>query len=74
MTLNIIKMERKDLKRVFVYKKTELDDPNTNFNVNEVLEFYTGQYPELTTASVQGPEVKEDKIIYQFKNNVGTKG
>ncbi len=67
-------MERKDLKRVFVYKKTELDDPNTNFNVNEVLEFYTGQYPELTTASVQGPEVKEDKIIYQFKNNVGTKG
>ncbi len=47
---------------------------NTNFNVNEVLEFYTGQYPELTTASVQGPEVKEDKIIYQFKNNVGTKG
>ncbi len=67
-------MKVETIKRVFVYKKTELADPNENMTSNEVLDFYTGQYPELTTASVNGPQVKTDKAIYTFETNIGTKG
>ena len=54
--------------------KTELADPSRDMKVNEVLDFYSGTYPELTTASVVGPEIKDDKVIYKFQSNVGTKG
>jgi|TARA_Y100000034_G_C6672209_1_gene295155 PRTRC genetic system protein C len=67
-------MKSEELKRIFIHKETELDDPNINLNVNDVLDFYSGQYPELTNASVEGPEIKEDKIVYKFQSNIGTKG
>jgi len=67
-------MKSEELKRIFIHKEIELDDPNINLNVNDVLDFYSGQYPELTNASVEGPEIKEDKIVYKFQSNIGTKG
>ncbi len=62
------------LKRVFKLEDKELDDPNQDFTVDEVMGFYSVKYPELTTATVTGPEVKEDTAIYSFKTTVGTKG
>ena len=67
-------MKTEILKRVFLKDKTELADPSRDMKVNEVLDFYSGTYPELTTASVVGPEIKDDKVIYKFQSNVGTKG
>ena len=30
--------------------------------------------PELTTATVHGPEWEEDKAVYRFKTTIGVKG
>lgn len=62
------------LTRVFKHDKNTLDDPNPDFTIDEVMGFYSVRYPELTTASVSGPEVDGDKAIYEFKTVVGTKG
>lgn len=71
-------LEVKNLKRVFTFKKdgtpVELPDPNPEFTNSEVLQFYSNQYPELTTATLEGPKVDGDKAIYSVKTSIGTKG
>ena len=67
-------METKQIERIFMHGDTELADPSNNMNVNDVLDFYSGQFPELTTASVEGPAIKNEKCVYTFTNNIGTKG
>lgn len=66
------------LPRVFKFKHKNtnlmLADPNTKFTVNAVLNFYSNTYPELTTASVQGPVFEKDTILYEFVSVMGTKG
>lgn len=66
------------LKREFKFKKdgtnVSLPDPNPSFNVEEVLQFYSGQYPELTTATLSGPKTEGDKAVYSVQTTVGTKG
>ena len=42
--------------------------------VNEVMDFYSMTYPELTTATVHGPEWEDDKAVYRFKTTIGVKG
>ena len=51
-----------------------LSDPNNELSVNEVMDFYSMTYPELTTATVHGPEWEEDKAVYRFKTTIGVKG
>lgn len=63
-----------NLKRKFVLDEQTLADPNPDFSTDEVLGFYSVKHPELTTATVTGPEVKGDEAIYTFKTTVGTKG
>lgn len=67
-----------NLKREFRFKKDNTDvtlpDPNPEFTTNEVLQFYSGQYPELTTATMDGPKVDGEKAVYSVKTTVGTKG
>lgn len=66
------------LKREFKFKKdgttVTLPDPNPEFSVEEVLQFYSGQYPELTTASFDQPKVDGKTAVYSVKTTVGTKG
>ena len=68
----------KELERLFTFKKGQtkvtLADPNPAMTPDEVMSFYANTYPELTTATVQGPEVEEDKAVYIFTTTVGTKG
>ena len=49
-------LEIKGMKRVFKMKKNSqeivLDDPNVNMSPAEVMDFYSMNYPELTTATV----------------------
>jgi len=40
------------IKRVFKHNKLELEYPNENLSKEEVLDFYSTQYPELTNAHV----------------------
>ena len=56
----IMALEIKGLQRVFKFKKDSkelvLSDPNNELSVNEVMDFYSMTYPELTTATVHGPD------------------
>ena len=71
-------LEIKGLQRVFKIRKgsseIELADPDNSLSPNEVMDFYSMTYPELTTATVHGPVIKEDKAVYEFKTTIGTKG
>ncbi|MEO6610715.1 MAG: PRTRC system protein C [Chitinophagaceae bacterium] len=71
-------MEVKKLKREFKFNKNgtpvTLPDPNPDFSEQEVLNFYSGQYPELTTATLEEPVVEGSKASYKVRTTVGTKG
>ena len=75
---NNMALEVTNLKREFKFKKNGTDvtlpDPNTEFTVEEVLQFYSGQYPELTTASLDSPKIEGRTAVYSVKTTVGTKG
>ena len=62
--------------RVFVIDKTgiEIPDPDPKLSLENVMALYSAMYPELTTATVHGPEYRDDKVIYRFKSVIGTKG
>lgn len=60
--------------RVFKTKNETLPDPNPMLSPEEVMLYYSNQYPELTTANVFGPKIENDKAVYEFKTTVGTKG
>ena len=40
----------------------------------EVIDLYSMNYPELTTATVHGPEIEDDRAVYEFKTTIGVKG
>ena len=61
-------------KRVFKHGSVTLADPNPEMSPEEVMNFYSNQYPELTTSNVQGPKIDGDNAVYTFKTTVGTKG
>ena len=71
-------LDIKGLKRVFILKKGNgtltLEDPDSRMSLSEVTDFYSINYPELTTATVHGPELEEDRAVYRFKTTIGTKG
>ncbi|MGF7082964.1 PRTRC system protein C [Mucilaginibacter sp. UYCu711] len=67
--------------RSFIYvahgetEPIDLADPNPDFSVEEVLNFYTTAYPTLTTATIMPPKISADGgISYTFSSTVGTKG
>lgn len=66
------------MERSFTFKKgsetIKLSDPNVAESPEAVMSYYSNLYPELTTATVHGPEIKEDKALYEFKTTIGTKG
>ena len=51
-----------------------LEDPDSRMSLSEVTDFYSMNYPELTTATLHGPELEEDRAVYRFKTTIGTKG
>ena len=71
-------LDIKGLKREFILKKGNgtltLEDPDSRMSLSEVTDFYSINYPELTTATLHGPELEEDRAVYRFKTTIGTKG
>ena len=71
-------LDIKGLKRVFILKKGNgtltLEDPDSRMSLSEVTDFYSINYPELTTATLHGPELEEDRAVYRFKTTIGTTG
>ena len=62
------------LKRCFAFLGLKLPDPNPKLTAEEVRSFYSAQYPDLATASITGPEVVGDTLLYNFSRAIGTKG
>ena len=71
-------LDIKGLYRVFILKNENdtltLEDPDSRMSLSEVTDFYSMNYPELTTATLHGPELEEDRAVYRFKTTIGTKG
>ena len=61
-------------KRVFIHNGKKLSDPDPKMSPEEVMNFYSNQFPELTTSNVHGPKIENDAAVYEFKTTVGTKG
>jgi PRTRC genetic system protein C len=55
-------------------QEIKLADPSATFSPEAVLNFYAQTYPILTTAKIEGPEIKDDQVQYRFISTIGTKG
>ena len=62
------------VEREFVYHGTTLACPNPKFSIEEVRSFYATQFPELTNATITGPETVGDRLRYSFERAIGSKG
>ena len=66
-------LQETKITREFVFDKQTLPDPNPKFTVEQIIDFYSNQYPELTNASYEEKREK-DKITYTLTAIAGTKG
>ncbi|MEX3969838.1 PRTRC system protein C [Paraburkholderia caribensis] len=60
--------------REFSYNGMRFADPGPTFSPDQVRDLYSAQYPELTTASVDGPEVSGTVATWKFVRAAGAKG
>lgn len=68
-------MEITVITRTFFHGEVELEDINPNSSTESILSHYSGIYPELTSATVINKGLQpNNKIRYEFRNNIGTKG
>ncbi len=71
-------LEVQGLRREFRYKQNgqtvDLPDPDQGRTPEQVLQFYSNQYPELTTAKIAGSDYEGDRIVYEISTTIGTKG
>lgn len=63
----------KELVREFSYNGVSLADPGRNLTLEEVRDVYSAAYPEIISASIEGPETKGGKMVYSFRKAVGSK-
>lgn len=66
------------LTREFTFKINNeliaLPDPGEHLTPQEVINYYSNQYPELTTATIKGPTPIDEKMVYHFDTVLGMKG
>ncbi|WDF66903.1 PRTRC system protein C [Sphingobacterium oryzagri] len=66
------------LTRVFILvdrgQEISLTDPNPQWSPQAVLNFYSANYPILTTAKISAPVIKDDAVQYRLETVIGTKG
>lgn len=55
-------------------RETKLSDPDQKYSPEAVLNYYSNNYPILTTAKIEGPEIKGDAVVFRFVSVLGTKG
>lgn len=55
-------------------KGTDLKDPHPSMSIQEVINHYSGEHPELVNASIEGPTIEGDTAVYTFTTVLGDKG
>ena len=63
-------LQASPLTRSFAYLSLKLPDPDSKLTVEEVRQFYSTQFPDLATASITGPEVVGDRLVYSFTRHI----
>lgn len=66
----------KILTRLFTFNGVNLPDPGPEFSPEDVRDLHSAQFPDISTAVIDGPTHSADNnnISYKFVRNVGTKG
>ena len=67
-------MKVETLNRVFIFNGIKLPDPGPNMPIEQVRDMYVATYPELATATVEGPSPVNGAMQYTFSRAVGVKG
>jgi PRTRC genetic system protein C len=62
------------LERIFIFNGVKLPDPGSQLSVEEVRSMYVNTYPELATATIEGPAPVDGSMQYTFVRAVGVKG
>jgi PRTRC genetic system protein C len=62
------------LHREFFYNGTRIPDPAPSLTFEQVRELLTPSYPEIATATLEGPEDTGDALRYTFRRAIGSKG
>ncbi len=62
------------MEREFTLNGLRLPDPGSKLSVEQVREMYAMTYPEILTASLEGPEAVGNKLVYRFSRAIGSKG
>jgi PRTRC genetic system protein C len=70
--MSALKVE--SLQREFVYNGTRIPDPAPNISVEQVRDLLTPTWPELATATLEGPEDIGGALRYTFNRAIGSKG
>jgi PRTRC genetic system protein C len=60
--------------RVIKYKDQELPDINPGVPMEDVMKMHAATHPELSTANLEGPVIKDGKAVYAAQTRLGTKG
>jgi PRTRC genetic system protein C len=60
--------------RSFTYNGVALADPGAQFTLEQVREFFSALYPDILNAAIEGPTITGNKLVYEFRRAVGTKG
>ena len=60
--------------RKFKYNGMELADPDPKMTPDKVRDLLSVSYPDLATATVEGPAKEGDDQVFTFKRAVGAKG
>lgn len=63
------------VKRVFMYNERELPDPDPTFTPTEVMEYYSGVFPELVAGKTNEGVFDEEKgvMTIEIEYTAGTK-
>jgi PRTRC genetic system protein C len=71
-------MKVEKIERVFVFsgsgKSIDLSDPNGSMSPEQVLKFYSTQYPLMNNSQVEKGKLEGNKQKYNIVSVVGTKG
>jgi PRTRC genetic system protein C len=62
------------VRRVFVFNGTQLSPPEKGMTPDQVRVHFSAQFPALTSATIQGPDVRDGKEFYNFIAAAKTKG
>ena len=69
MPIDVAQMER-----CFEFSGRVIPDPNPELTPEAVREFLIFQYPEMSTATIVGPETTGCYLRYTIQRSIGSKG